>query len=67
MQSANGIYSKYDRKQIQVEVSQLIEEVDRIASAVANALVGRLSDADGLSRSLTEEQHVQAGEIDTRR
>lgn len=31
VQSANGIYSNDDRIQIQVEVSQLIEEVDRIS------------------------------------
>ena len=32
VQSANGIYSDEDRQQIQVEVSQLVAEVDRIAS-----------------------------------
>ena len=32
VQSANGIYSDADRMQIQVEVSQLVAEVDRIAS-----------------------------------
>lgn len=32
VQSANGIYSDEDRQMIQVEVSQLIEEVDRISS-----------------------------------
>ena len=32
VQSANGIYTDEDRMQIQVEVSQLISEVDRIAS-----------------------------------
>lgn len=32
VQSANGIYSDEDRMQIQVEVSQLVTEVDRIAS-----------------------------------
>ena len=32
IQSANGIYQKNDRQMIQVEVSQLIDEVDRIAS-----------------------------------
>lgn len=32
VQSANGIYSAEDRQQIQVEVSQLIDEIDRIAS-----------------------------------
>jgi len=33
VQSANGIYSNADRRQIQVEVSQLIEEVDRIVTS----------------------------------
>lgn len=33
VQSANGIYSDEDRMQIQVEVSQLVAEVDRIASS----------------------------------
>ena len=32
VQSANGIYSSEDRMQIQVEVSQLVDEVNRIAS-----------------------------------
>ena len=32
VQSANGIYSEEDRVMIQVEVSQLVREVDRIAS-----------------------------------
>ena len=33
IQSANGIYSNSDRTQIQVEVSQLIDEIDRIATS----------------------------------
>jgi flagellin len=33
VQSANGIYSNDDRKQVQVEVSSLIDEVDRIATS----------------------------------
>jgi flagellin len=32
VQSSNGIYSDEDRMQIQVEVSQLVSEIDRIAS-----------------------------------
>jgi flagellin len=32
VQAANGIYTEEDRQQIQVEVSQLIDEIDRIAS-----------------------------------
>ena len=45
VQSANGIYTDEDRMQIQVEVSQLVAEVDRIASAAQfnglNMLTGR--------------------------
>ena len=45
VQSANGIYSDEDRMQIQVEVSQLVAEVDRIASVAQfngmNMLTGR--------------------------
>lgn len=33
IQSANGIYSNSDRTQIQVEVSQLIDEIDRVATS----------------------------------
>jgi len=32
VQSANGIYTTEDRMQIQVEVSQLVDEINRIAS-----------------------------------
>jgi flagellin len=45
VQSANGIYSPEDRMQIQVEVSQLVSEVNRIASQAQfngmNLLTGR--------------------------
>ncbi len=47
VQSANGIYSDEDRMQIQVEVSQLVAEVDRIASQAQfngmNMLTGRFA------------------------
>ncbi len=47
VQSANGIYADEDRMQIQVEVSQLIAEVDRIASQAQfngmNMLTGRFA------------------------
>jgi flagellin len=32
VQAANGVYTNEDRMQIQVEVSQLVDEIDRIAS-----------------------------------
>lgn len=47
VQSANGIYSEEDRMQIQVEVSQLVSEIDRIASQAQfngmNMLTGRFA------------------------
>ena len=47
VQAANGIYSDEDRMQIQVEVSQLVAEVDRIASVAQfngmNMLTGRFA------------------------
>ena len=55
VQSANGIYSDEDRMQIQVEVSQLVSEVDRIASQAQfngmSLLTGRFAeggDTDGI-------------------
>ena len=51
VQSANGIYSDEDRMQIQVEVSQLVSEVDRIASQAQfngmNMLTGRFAQEGG--------------------
>jgi flagellin len=49
VQSSNGIYSAEDRMYIQVEVSQLVDELDRIASHAQfngmNMLTGRFADA----------------------
>ncbi len=51
VQSSNGIYSEEDRMQIQVEVSQLISEVDRVASQAQfngmNMLTGRYAQQTG--------------------
>ncbi|NLK45820.1 MAG: flagellin [Treponema sp.] len=51
VQSANGIYTSEDRMQIQVEVSQLVAEVDRIASQAQfngmNLLTGRFARPTG--------------------
>jgi flagellin len=48
VQSANGVYTDEDRMQIQVEVSQLIDEVNRIASHAQfngmNMLTGNFSE-----------------------
>lgn len=47
VQGSNGVYSDEDRMQIQVEVSQLVAEVDRIASSAQfngmNLLTGRFA------------------------
>ena len=51
VQSSNGIYSDEDRMQIQVEVSALVSEVDRIASTAQfngmNMLTGRFAQPTG--------------------
>ena len=51
IQSSNGIYAAEDRMQIQVEVSSLIAEVDRIASCAQfngmNMLTGRFAKETG--------------------
>jgi len=48
VQAANGIYSNEDRMQIQVEVSQLVDEVNRVASHAQfngmNVLTGRFAE-----------------------
>jgi flagellin len=47
VQSSNGVYTNEDRMQIQVEVSQLVDEIDRIASHAQfnglNLLTGRFA------------------------
>ena len=47
IQSSNGIYTEDDRAQIQVEIKQLVDEVDRIASHAQfngyNILTGRFA------------------------
>jgi len=51
IQAANGVYTSEDRMQIQVEVSQLVDEIDRIASHAQfngmNLLTGRFAREDG--------------------
>lgn len=51
VQSANGIYTDEDRMQIQVEISQLVDEIDRIASHAQfngmNMLTGRFAAENG--------------------
>ena len=51
VQASNGIYSEEDRMQIQVEISALVSEVDRVASAAQfngmNMLTGRFAQPMG--------------------
>jgi flagellin len=51
VQSANGIYTEEDRMQIQVEVSQLVDEINRIASHAQfntmNIMTGAFAKNDG--------------------
>jgi flagellin len=48
VQSSNGIYTPEDRQQIQVEINQLVDEVNRVASHAQfngmNMLTGRFSE-----------------------
>ncbi len=64
VQSANGIYSPEDRAQIQVEVSQLVDEVNRIASHAQfngfNMLTGRFANPAG-GGTVTGEMFFQVG------
>ena len=61
IQASNGIYSDEDRMQIQVEVSQLVSEVDRVASQAQfngmNMLTGSFGRWDGAK---TMQFHVGA-------
>ena len=65
VQASNGIYTEEDRMQIQVEVSQLVAEVDRIASQAQfngmNMLTGRFAqNQNGDSYSASMWLHVGA-------
>ena len=63
-QAANGIYSDLDRKQIQFEVSQLLEETDDIANRAefnGNRLFdGRYAKAEG-ENAPTDKLEFQVG------
>ncbi len=64
VQSANGIYTDEDRAQIQVEVSQLVDEVNRIASHAQfnglNMLTGRFGNPNR-GGTVTAEMFFQVG------
>jgi len=54
VQSSNGIYTAQDRQQIQVEVSQLVDEIDRVASHAQfngmNMLTGAYAKEEGTNQ-----------------
>lgn len=70
IQSANGVYSDEDRSYIQVEVSQLVSEIDRISSSAQfngmNLLTGRYSE-DGIllhvGANMDQEFSVRLGNV----
>ena len=57
VQSSNGIYTSEDRMQIQVEVSQLVDEVNRIASHAQfngmNILTGAFAKNSAVSKTMS--------------
>jgi len=81
VQAANGVYSPEDRMMIQVEVSQLIDEVDRIASHAQfngmNLITGRFgNDTQGqfvgasmwfhIGANMDQRERVYIGTMTTR-
>jgi flagellin len=61
VQSANGIYSNEDRMQIQVEVSQLVDEVNRIASHAQFNGMNILTGAFGRQSATGQQMFFQVG------
>ena len=65
IQSSNGIYSNEDRMYIQVEVSQLVDEIDRIASHAQfngmNMLTGRFANPENGDGSATASMWLHIG------
>lgn len=64
VQASNGVYSSEDRMYIQVEVSQLVNEIDRIASTAQfngmNMLTGRFAN-QGSMNSVTASMWLHIG------
>jgi flagellin len=64
VQSSNGIYTPEDRFQIQIEVNQLVDEVNRVASHAQfngmNILTGRFAEANIGGEGTTMFFHVGA-------
>ena len=65
VQASNGIYTADDREQIQVEVSALIDEIDRIASHAQfngmNMLTGRFARAGDQTATATASMWLHIG------
>ncbi len=65
VQASNGIYSNEDRMYIQVEVSQLVDEIDRIASHAQfngmNMLTGRFANPENGDGSETATMWLHIG------
>lgn len=65
VQAANGIYSAEDRMQIQVEVSQLVDEVNRIASHAQfnemNLLTGKFANAQATGGTEVAQLYFHVG------
>jgi flagellin len=64
VQSANGIYTAEDRMQIQVEVSQLVDEIDRVANYAQfngmNMLTGSFAREEG-TNTVTASMYFHIG------
>jgi len=61
VQSANGIYTDEDRMQIQVEVSQLVDEVNRIASHAQFNGMNMLTGAFAIDSQVGRVMQLQVG------
>jgi flagellin len=61
VQSANGIYTDEDRMQIQVEVSQLVDEVNRIASHAQFNGMNLLTGAFAKNSAVNRVMQLQVG------
>jgi flagellin len=61
VQSANGIYTDEDRMQIQVEVSQLVDEVNRIASHAQFNGMNMLTGAFAMDSQVGRTMQLQVG------
>jgi flagellin len=70
VQSANGIYTAEDRQQVQVEVDQLIDEIDRVASHAQfnglSMLTGRYARQSGENEPASEMWFHIGANIDQR-